>query len=315
MADEDDKESLRSLEQQITEVRLPQPERVRSPKRTNEDESSDDDAREHKRQTVALISELSKFTIGAIPATTTVDGDAPVCRNEDIEEIIEELKLVEPQLDYVENEFTEQEVIDGMQTEMKSMKSFDVYDEIPIENCSQEDIDNALDGTWVKRRKTATMGSSLPRKKENLSDDPNVRRHGSILTEIRMLRKYVLCPADHHAHQTFDSCPVHYHSLLTKTCFQAEVFETCIAGPLMLRDRFCALAKKDLHSLINTEGTLPYAYQKPSKSFEGARPTISYMLSWNAKLGQLVGTIVYELLCRSMFGDLQLDRTVQEIMA
>ncbi len=25
-----------------------------------------------------------------------------------------------------------------------------------IENCSQEDIDNALDGTWVKRRKTAT---------------------------------------------------------------------------------------------------------------------------------------------------------------
>ena len=54
------------------------------------------------------------------------------------------------------NILTEQEVIDGMQTEMKSMKSFDVYDEIPIEHCSQEDIDNALDGTWVKRRKTAT---------------------------------------------------------------------------------------------------------------------------------------------------------------
>ena len=43
-----------------------------------------------------------------------------------------------------------------MQTEMKSMKSFDVYDEIPIQHCSQEDIDNALDGTWVKRRKTAS---------------------------------------------------------------------------------------------------------------------------------------------------------------
>ena len=36
------------------------------------------------------------------------------------------------------------------------MKSFDVYDEIPIANCSQEDIYNALDGTWVKQRKTAT---------------------------------------------------------------------------------------------------------------------------------------------------------------
>ena len=84
MADEDDKESLRSLEQQSTDVRHPQLERVRSPKRTNEDELSDDDTREHKRQTVALTSELQKFTIGAIFATT-VDGDVPVCRNEDIE--------------------------------------------------------------------------------------------------------------------------------------------------------------------------------------------------------------------------------------
>ncbi len=83
-------------------------------------------------------------------------GDVPVTRNEDTKEIIEELKLVEAQLDYVENEFTEQEVIDGMQAEMKSMKSFDVCDEITLENCSQPDIDNALDATWVKRRKTAT---------------------------------------------------------------------------------------------------------------------------------------------------------------
>ena len=56
---------------------------------------------------MALISELPKFTIGAISATT-VDRGVPVSRNEDTEEIIEELKLVEPQLDYVENEFTEQ---------------------------------------------------------------------------------------------------------------------------------------------------------------------------------------------------------------
>ena len=101
MADEDDKESPRSLEQQNTDVRFPQQERVRSPERSNEDDLSDDDTREHKGQTVALISELPKLTIGAISA------------NEDTEEIIEELKLVEPQLDYVENDFTGQEVIDG----------------------------------------------------------------------------------------------------------------------------------------------------------------------------------------------------------
>ena len=130
MADEDDKESLRSLEQQDTDVRFPQLERVRSPKRSNEDGLSDDDTRGHKRQTVALISALPKFTIGAI-STTIVDGDVPVCRNEDTAEIIEKLKLVEPQLDYVEDEFTEQEVIEGMQTEMRSMKSFDVHGEMP----------------------------------------------------------------------------------------------------------------------------------------------------------------------------------------
>ena len=154
-ADNHNKESLRSLERQDTDVRFPEMERVRSPKRSTEDNLDGEDIREHKRQTVALISEIPRFTIGVI-CTAIVDGDVPVSRNEDTEEIVEELKLVEPQLDYIEDEFTEQEVIDGMQTEMKSMKSFDVYDEIPIEHCSQEDIDNALDGTWVKRRKAAT---------------------------------------------------------------------------------------------------------------------------------------------------------------
>eukprot|EP00438_Fugacium_kawagutii_P021963 Skav208059 [mRNA] locus=scaffold1124:307567:309060:- [translate_table: standard] len=34
------------------------------------------------------------------------------------------------------------------------MKGFDVFDENPLEQCAQEDIDNALDCRWVKRRKT-----------------------------------------------------------------------------------------------------------------------------------------------------------------
>ena len=48
----------------------------------------------------------------------------------------------------MEPEFTEQEVKEGMMEEMKSMKGFEVYDEIPVENCSQEDIDNALAALW-----------------------------------------------------------------------------------------------------------------------------------------------------------------------
>ena len=133
------------------------------------------------------------------------------------------------------------------------------------------------------------------------------------------MKRFVLCPADHHPHQTFVACPLHYHFLLQKTYFQSEVFELCTVGPLSLRDRLVQLAKQDLptclQSLINADGTLPYAYilPKPCKAFEKARPIISYMLSWNAKLGQLVGTLVYEL-CRSIFGDMQLDRTVQAII-
>ena len=53
--DKVDEESLRPLEQQHTDVRLPQLERVASSKRSNGDKLSDDDTRENKRQTAALI--------------------------------------------------------------------------------------------------------------------------------------------------------------------------------------------------------------------------------------------------------------------
>ena len=88
-ADDDDKESLRSLEHQDTDVRFPEMERI--------DDLDDEDTREHKRQTVALISEIPRFAISVI-CTATVDGDVPVSRNEDTEEIVEELKLVESHL-------------------------------------------------------------------------------------------------------------------------------------------------------------------------------------------------------------------------
>ena len=100
-------------------------------------------------------SELQRQPIG-VSSVATVDGNVSVSRNEDTEELTEELKLVEPHLDYVERKFIKEEVIDGIETEIRSMKQLDVYDEIPIENCSQDDINNALDCTWIKQRKTAT---------------------------------------------------------------------------------------------------------------------------------------------------------------
>ena len=106
---------------------------------------------EHTEETKSeeqTASELSKRSMG-VSSVATVDGNVSMSRNEDTEEITEELKLVKPQLNYVENRFTGQEVIDGIEAEIRSRKNFDVYDEIPIENCSQEDIGNALDCTWI----------------------------------------------------------------------------------------------------------------------------------------------------------------------
>ena len=37
---------------------------------------------------------------------------------------------------------------------MKSMRDFNVYTEVPIDQCSQKDIDNVIGVRWVKRWKT-----------------------------------------------------------------------------------------------------------------------------------------------------------------
>ena len=81
------------------------------------------------------IAEIGVFSV------TLKDGtEDPVAVNEDTEEKQTEIKLNEPQLLRTEPEFPDELVIEGMQKEMKSMKEFDVYEEVPIEQCSQEDI-------------------------------------------------------------------------------------------------------------------------------------------------------------------------------
>ena len=148
----DDVESLKSLPRE-TDVRHPPTERTPNPKRAASDELSDEDTQEHKRLTVGALFDITAFT-ACVASVTVGDTEVPVSRNEDTEELTRELGLTEPCLNHVEPELTEEEVKDGMKLEMNSMKGFEVYDEIPVENCSQNDIDNALDCTWVKRRKT-----------------------------------------------------------------------------------------------------------------------------------------------------------------
>ena len=40
--------------------------------------------------------------------------------------------------------------------EMQSMKDFDVYDEVPVKDCTDEQINEALDCRWVKVWKNET---------------------------------------------------------------------------------------------------------------------------------------------------------------
>ena len=149
----EDMESLKSLPEGSTDVRFPETERVRSPKRPTEDDLSDEDTQETKRQTIGSLFDVSKLT-ACVASVTVGDTEIPVERNEDTEEIKQELGLTEPCLMHVDPEFTENEVKEGMMTEMTSMKGFDVFDEIPLEHCTQDDIANAVDCRWVMCRKT-----------------------------------------------------------------------------------------------------------------------------------------------------------------
>ena len=47
-----------------------------------------------------------------------------------------------------------------MKKEMNALKSFDVYDEVKIEDCTPEQTDEALDCRWVKVRKDENELSS-----------------------------------------------------------------------------------------------------------------------------------------------------------
>ena len=63
-------------------------------------------------------------------------------------ELDQEMRLSEPLL--WESEFPPEAERRGMMKEMDSMKNFGVYDEVKVDDCTQEQIDGALDCRWVK---------------------------------------------------------------------------------------------------------------------------------------------------------------------
>ena len=66
----------------------------------------------------------------------------------------QKLRLSEPVIWDVTREFPTEAQRISMNHEMMSMRDFNVYTEVPIDQCSQEDIDRTIGVRWVKRWKT-----------------------------------------------------------------------------------------------------------------------------------------------------------------
>ena len=107
------------------------------------------------------ISALHHIVAGAIPACkwlSSIVGVEEVVGKDgtkiDVEvnaeegEIEQELRLAEPLL--WESEFPAEAEKKGMMKEMNSMKEFDVYDEVLVKDCTEEQVNEALDCRWVK---------------------------------------------------------------------------------------------------------------------------------------------------------------------
>ena len=69
-------------------------------------------------------------------------------------ELDQEMRLAEPLL--WESEFPPEVEKKGMIKEMNSMKEFDVYDEVMVKGCTEEQVSEALDCRWVKVWKNET---------------------------------------------------------------------------------------------------------------------------------------------------------------
>ena len=141
----------------------------------------------------------------------------------------------------------------------------------------------------------------------------------ALFRELRSIRRFVICPADHHPHRAHLCCPHHYHHLLMKTFMTPDVFVRCSVGwntvfPRVMVDLGDSLPPH-LRKLASPGGKCPCAYilPKPSKHFEAARPIIAYTNSWNNRLGEVIGGVVLQLI-RSLFRETSLDKDVVQIM-
>ena len=114
-----------------------------------------------KAQRIAAITEAYQHDWSWVASATSAtevrnkDGSSvSVEVNCDEEEAVAEAKLANPIIWDATEEFPEEAQATGMNKEMGSMKDFEVYTEVPVENCSSEQVKGAIGVKWVKRWKS-----------------------------------------------------------------------------------------------------------------------------------------------------------------
>ena len=107
-----------------------------------------------KAQCIPSIVGWIAAAVGVGSARTKDGFDVPVSMSYDSEEYQEELKLSEPLLWDITRDFPEDAQKAAMKKEMGSMREFNMYMEISIEQVSEEQQRSAMDLKWVKRWKS-----------------------------------------------------------------------------------------------------------------------------------------------------------------
>ena len=90
------------------------------------------------------------FRVSAV--TTKQDLEVPVSVNQDEKELLLMKTLENPHIWY-DTEFPHEEEAAGMTKEMKSMRDFDVFDEVSVDSVSHEALNSAISTKWGEVRK------------------------------------------------------------------------------------------------------------------------------------------------------------------
>ena len=107
-----------------------------------------------KAQRISAVIHWIGAQVGVSKCTIKDGTDVPVEVNYDAEEHKQEWKVTEPIIWDLSKESREEAQRIGMDKEMKSLKEFHVYTEVPIDKVTKEQYASAIDLRWVKRWKT-----------------------------------------------------------------------------------------------------------------------------------------------------------------